>query len=232
MENFNKTRIKCINLNRRPDRKENIIKLLKNYNLLEYCDFFSGIDGQNLFLTNDIIELFSGNDFGNKKSFIACALSHLTLMKELLYDNTYDNYLILEDDITFCDDILEKINYSFKLLDNTDWDIVYFGYHIKIECAEYQKYKNKELSIIKHIIDDTYGGLFGYLLNKSGSEKIINYIKSNGIKNGIDYLLYTKYEDINLHHYEINPRLIFSDYVDYKNNIDSDIQYNYDSFIF
>ena len=68
-------KIKVINLKRREDRKNNVIENFKNANVLNY-EFIEATDGNNLEITSDIIELFKGNDFGNRKGVIGCALTH------------------------------------------------------------------------------------------------------------------------------------------------------------
>lgn len=233
------TRIKCINLERRKDRLNYMKKILSDYKLINFCDFFKAVDGKELKPTEELIKLFSGNDFENRRSFIGCTMSHYTLMQNLLKDNNYENYLILEDDIQFKDKMF-YINNVFKSLENIDWDIVYLGYHIKSWCIDSYNstYKNqKELIVIPHLTDITIGGLFGYLINKSGAKKIIDFIQKNGMKHGIDYIIFSYHKEMNLNDYETVPRLITSKFVPEgvsssratSGEIDSDIQYDYTS---
>ena len=41
---------------------------------------------------------------------VGCALSHIYLWIQLLIDEAYDMYVVLEDDITFDIDYVRKIN--------------------------------------------------------------------------------------------------------------------------
>lgn len=221
----NMTRIKCINLERRPDRKEKITKLLDKVHLLEYCDFLKAVDGKELKCTPEIIQLFINNDFGNRRSFIGCALSHYNLWKELINDNKYNNYLILEDDIKLYNSSIKMgINKIFDMLNNDiiEWDIIYLGHTIK-NLETYNKLygQNKEFKLIPHLTNLTIGGIFGYLISKSGATKLLDYINKNGIKHGIDYLMFNI--EMNIKHYETVPLLILSD------SEDSDIQNNYNA---
>ena len=226
-------RIKCINLERRPDRKQNVEQLLIQHQLLEKCDFFKAIDGKKLEATDDIKELFHGNDFQNRRSFIGCALSHYTLWKQLLQDD-HEYFLILEDDIKFADrNITMGINRALEMAENNgDWDIIYLGHHIRGDSLD--KYKQdfgsqNTLKLISHQSHITIGGIFGYLLSKSGAKKFLNYISENGIKHGIDYVMFKFEKEMKLKNYEVVPRLILSDFVDYQNSVDSDIQYDVNS---
>ena len=226
-------RIKCINLKRRDDRKQIMMKLLDNTRLLQYCDFVEAVDGKSLKATEYIKKIFTGNDHNNRKSVIGCALSHLNLWKELLLDNTYESYLILEDDITFnFNDPVLLINEVFESLKNLrQWDIVYLGHHInKSFIKSYNQLygKQSEITIIPHLMNITIGGLYGYIINKSGAKKLIDTIDKNGIKYAIDRIAYNYKDENKIKQYESVPRIIISDYVDQNNLIDSDIQYNYD----
>jgi hypothetical protein len=69
------------------------------------------------------------------------------------------------------------------------------------------------------------GGLFGYIITKKAAKILIN---NNNIKKEIDWEIF----DYGLKIYETNFELVRSDYVTNINNVDSDIQYNYDVFNF
>lgn len=233
-------RIKCINLERRLDRKNKTISLLNDLNLLNDCDFFSAVDGLELKTTDDIINMFSGNDFCNRKTVIGCALSHYYLWCELLKNTKYDSYLIIEDDVIFCDNFKSMLNDTISKLENINWDIVYLGYSIRKTDIDYynQNYNSqKDLVLLPHLSNISIGGFFGYIINKNGTKKIVDFIEKNGIKHGIDYLVNNYKNEMQLNDYETIPRLIFSDFVPedisaskaISGNIDSDIQYNYES---
>ncbi len=67
-----------------------------------------------------------------------------------------------------------------------------------------------------------------YPSNKNGANKMLNFIKENGIKHGIDYL--NKIMDVQS--FEVQPQLVFSEWNEDGRNIDSDIQNNYESLNF
>jgi len=221
----NKLRIKCINLERRSDRKEQMIKKLEN--LINYTDFFKAIDGKQLIPDNNLKHLFRNNDFGWRKGVIGCALSQYYLWKELLEDENYDKYLILEDDV----ELNKNLTFQINCLINLDFDILYLGYtHFE---SKKHIYNEKIFNGIKiEPLDQSLwiGGAFGYILTKEGARKFINYIEENGIAHGIDYVMVKKID--NLKQYSIFPFLITSDYADYNNNVDSDIQRSCETFNF
>jgi hypothetical protein len=84
--------IKIVNLEKRLDRKNNIINLFEKENITNY-EFFKAIDGTILKPTLELKELFKGNDFGNRRGVIGCALSHYYLWLELLNDKENDYYI-------------------------------------------------------------------------------------------------------------------------------------------
>ena len=67
---------------------------------------------------------------------------------------------------------------------------------------------------------------FGYIINKTGAKKFVDFINANGIKHGIDYLMFRYAEQMGLNQYECVPRLIFSEFVSSSKKVDSDIQYD------
>jgi len=233
MKKFDKfTNIICLNLEKRKDRKEYIKKILTETKLLEFSNFFNAIDGQKLLPTDELIKIFINNDFGSRKSFIGCALSHLEIWKQLIADDKYEKYLILEDDIIFVDNIRSKLNQLYKKLRKIEWDIVYLGFHCKkskIEKYEKYLYQIKYMTIIPYKIKWTIGGLFGYIITKSGALKLKKFIDENGIKHGIDYLMFYYADTIGLNHYQVLPPLILSEFADGLNSVDSNIQYDFDT---
>ena len=228
---FNKS-LFIINLEKRIDRKNNTSNLLLS-NLFSYDDFcfFNAIDGSNLKPSTTIFKLFQNNDFNYKSGVIGCALSHLHLWNKLYHDNSNDFYTILEDDITFANNFKSKLFLIWNNIQNIDFDIIFLGYHMFKNNRESTKNIYRIDSDINnttiHPIDlNKYfiGGTFGYIISKSGVNKMFKYISQNKIKHGIDYLFKINNE---LNTFESVPHIIFSEWVDDINsNIDSDIQKN------
>lgn len=216
---YNGIKIKCINLARRPDRKESTSKQLIKEGLLSKTDFYEAIDGQKLVATDFIKNLFTGNDFGNIKSVIGCALSHYNLWNQLLEDSC-DMYLILEDDIQIVDQFDTKMLLLMDELKKKSWDIVYLGYHERKPTIA------SSMEIIPYNVRNNIGGLFGYLLNKAAVIKFLAFIEENGIKHGIDYLMFHYYKEMDLKQFQVVPQMITSQYVSSVNFVDSDIQYD------
>lgn len=87
-------RIHCINLERATERREQILKNWADYDV----EFFNGVDRRTL----------SNNNYDKSKSIellgrpltdgeIACSLSHINLLKQLL-DGNDDFFIVIEDD--------------------------------------------------------------------------------------------------------------------------------------
>ena len=230
--------VKIVNLERREDRKKNTINALNDACITDFT-FFKAIDGKELISTNELKLMFNGNDFGNRKGVIGCAMSHLKLWRDLIEDKQYNYYIIFEDDLTIPDSKNFKTRID-KLKENGEFDkneMLFLGYHM---------FENKRKQV-RHIYDlpdeilltskveqlnqDLYiGGTFAYSINKIGAQKMIDYIKKNGIKHGIDYVMKIA-PDINK--YELQPLIVMSDWnEDASKQVDTDIQTNYDSLDF
>ena len=225
---INGKHIKIVNLTRRTDRKTAMTALFKEHNVNKYS-FYNAIDGNDLKSTNELKNIFEGNDFGNRYGVIGCALTHLNIWKELLSDNDNNYYLIFEDDISFTQSKFNERLNDLKC-DFEKNEILFLGYHMFSD-------KRKEVQGIYDIItDDTtikienlnkelyVGGTFSYSVNKIGAKKLIDYIEQNGIKHGIDYIMNIT---PNLNISETRPLIVYSEWYETIDNIvDTDIQTN------
>jgi GR25 family glycosyltransferase involved in LPS biosynthesis len=210
---FHGSCIKVVNLERRKDRKEKMEEVLKG---ITY-QFVKAVDGNSILPTTEISNLFIGNDFGNRKGVIGCALSHYQLWKQLVND-TVDYYIILEDDITVTNDFNEKLE---KIKAE---DICFLGYHMYSKDRD-ASYDEKDGFSIQPFQNDFYvGGTFGYYVTKKGAQKLLDHIAVHGIKHGIDYVM----KIAQLNYLECKPHLVFSPWNEYY-LVDSDIQGNFDT---
>lgn len=108
-------KVYCVNLDKRPDRLENFKNQVEKYDLGEFTRV-SAVDGSNINL----------NEYGNdlKPGELGLVLTNLKIIKEAK-ENNYESILILEDDCSFTDEILNIENYFSKL--PLDWDMLYMG---------------------------------------------------------------------------------------------------------
>lgn len=216
-------KIKVVNLLRRTDRRDNVIQKFKGANITNY-EFIEAVDGKKIATTPEIRKLFTGNDFGNRRGVIGCALSHYNLWKQLIND-TAEYYIIMEDDFELCENFQEKMN-KIKL---EDYELIFFGYHMFENERNKVKYiynVESEHTAIEKLNKNLYiGATHCYSINRKGAIKILEYIAMNGIKHGIDYLMKIS----NLDCYESRPHLAFAEWNENGKNIDTDIQNNSDS---
>jgi GR25 family glycosyltransferase involved in LPS biosynthesis len=218
-------KIFVINLKKREDRKKNVESIFQNINFEEYS-FYEGIDGLYMSETLEIKELFTGNDFGNRKGFIGCAMTHYNIWINLIKDEN-DYYIIFEDDISLSTNFNKYFeNVKNIVRDNLNKiDFLLLGYHPSVKSENNSTIKLKKLDINKYI-----GGFFSYIITKNGAKNIIKYIENNGIKHGIDYLLKINDE---LNSFELENHIVYSDWVkSNKDIVDSNIQKDYNSFDF
>jgi GR25 family glycosyltransferase involved in LPS biosynthesis len=220
-----------VNLKKREDRKKYMIDLLNNIGYTNY-EFFEAIDGKNMKPTLELIHLFAEkNNFGNRKAMIGCSLSHYNIWLQLLKDKKIDYFVVFEDDITLSPRFVEgflKITDYLNIKENMEKvDLLNMGYSEFVKDNIY----NSDFVIQKLTITKNYvGGTFGYIITRSGAQKLINHIEKNQIKSGID----TEMIHSNvLNMYEIYPQIVYSEWVRTNNSsIDSDIQNDYISFDF
>jgi hypothetical protein len=121
------------------------------------------------------------------------------------------------------------------MLQDENIDILFLGYHMykQNRIDNYNKYYSTDYLNIKIEpinMDNYIGGFFGYIITKSGVDKLIKQIDSDGIKHGIDYLVKIN-PDLVIK--ETQPFIINSNWVEDSNSdVDSDIQRNWSGFDF
>jgi len=208
--------IKIINLKKRDDRKQKMILQFKKENILNY-EFFEAVDGNELVESEELRLLFENNDFNYRKGVIGCALSHITLWKQLV-ESEHDYYIILEDDITLCDNFKEKINYVTQLFLEQKLEHLALG-------RSYDNNLNKDNKLYT-ILKEPYkiwNLTFGYIISKSAAKKSLDFINKCSIKSACDNPYITG--NLLKYHY-LNQNILF------QNRTDTDIQNNYNSFNF
>jgi len=217
-------KIIVVNLEKRPDRRAEVSKTFSNF---EPYSFYNAIDGKSIDTTYEIKSLFDGNDFGSRKGFIGCALSHYNIWIDLAKDEQNDYYVIFEDDFTLSDDFATNFNKTKEYLNtNANIDILFLGYHKYNELPIPEQFSINNFNNNKNYV----GGTFSYIITKKGARNAIDYAHKTGIKHGIDYFMKI-IPDLNI--FETSPHIVYSEWVRSKNdNVDTDIQKDYECFDF
>jgi len=209
----------CINLERRPDRKEKMIKSGHAIN------FFKAVDGKELTMTDQIKTMFKNNDFKWRRAIIGVALSHYNLWLQLL-NSERESYLIVEDDVEFCDDFKNKLSHAYAQLEGKDWDMLYLGFSMFQEDRNpfEPDFWNDDYPDVNPWDKFFFGaGFFGYVISRQGAQKLVSFIQQHGVLRAIDcipkQLLY-------FNRFFTLPHLIRTPCYDpiINKNVDTDIQ--------
>lgn len=116
-------KIFIINLERRSDRKDQMIQMLNKFCLGNY-EFVTAIDGQNPEISNEFEKLKNSNETQIVSSgHYGCLLSHIKAL-ELAQKQNLKSVLILEDDV-FLDSSYYTLINKIKIPQN--YDMIYFG---------------------------------------------------------------------------------------------------------
>ena len=194
------------------DRKKHIDEELSNLKFIK-IHFVNEYDQESI--TNEIDKFFflrsrsewnkrvnyyvksNGGGRELKKSEKSLCLKHYSAIKNILINNI-DYALIIEDDIIFCDNFLDKLNNILKKIPD-DWDLYYPNIY------------NKEYINNNYIMKRTHPatqGAYSYLINKKCCQQIINEIENNKIVNPIDFEYNWIFYKLNLNIYFENNQLI------------------------
>ena len=170
-------KIIVVNLKNRHDRKENVINIFKSINFEEYS-FYEAINGKELNLNIEIKNLFENNDFGSRKGFIGCALSHYNIWIDLVKDIHNSYYIIFEDDFILSSNFIKVFNetkeYVSKNINNIDF--LFLGYHT-YDKSNINEIDNNSIYSINDLDLKSYvGGFFSYIITKDSAIKMLYYI--------------------------------------------------------
>ena len=165
-------RIFIINLKRRNDRKENMIKKLEIANITNY-EFIEAIDGnEEPYYSLYRSRLSNGTFLENQNAFgvLFSALKVLVWSK----NKNYNKILILEDDAIFHKDFSNIFNERIK--DIPEWKLLYFGtsmekWRLDERC---QIEKNKNFLRAK----GTIAGAVGLGIHSSIFDELIYYLRN------------------------------------------------------
>lgn len=123
-------KIFCLNLERRPDRKEHAIKQFEKIGL-QGVEFVTAVDGKALGLQSTLTDITPG--------MIGCYESHRNIMRHCI-ENNIKSYLVFEDDILFIDGFNIFVQMAIEKLP-ADWEFVYWG------CTEHNGFASHEIQI-------------------------------------------------------------------------------------
>lgn len=172
-------------------------------------------DGRRLILTPPLAKLFKPNDFHWKKSVMGCALSHLSLWCELAMEpESFENYLILEDDVKFKPNWLERWAEAAKHIPD-DYDVLYLGGVLPPNKEMFSKVLSPVNQFWAQVAPNTIFGQstptryfhfcnYAYILSRNGARKILQELGGyGGFHTSADHMICNRTET--LKHYVLTP---------------------------
>ena len=194
-----------INLDRRLDRNEHMIRELKKIHVpLDKIERFQAYDGlclEKFNITQDDYKLFAFADFRNnpiKKFLIGNQLSHFQILKTIV-EKGMKYAIILQDDLNFIDDFCLQIKNIISSIPN-DAEIIWLGFHKhavgKYVVAQDLHNQTKETNdhyeyvVNEHIAKckiSTNPCSTAYLITLQGAKNFIEYIEKTGFKRATDH---------------------------------------------
>jgi glycosyl transferase family 25 len=197
----NKLKVKAIILTVKEynQREKNIVELKSIFKQIGIeVELFYGVNGKKINRDNKTIDnivqlsyqdedsiLYNMNKTLNKlmtSGELGCAWSHLIMYKNLLHDNMYDKYLILEDDAILCSDF----EYLINILNNipSESDICHIG-----ESRWYPFNITNKINDFFYENEKRYfNNTTSYVVTKQGANKLLEFAE-NQIAHRADDLL-------------------------------------------
>jgi GR25 family glycosyltransferase involved in LPS biosynthesis len=194
-------KIYYINLDRRPDRKQHILKQIYDEKIPhDKVKRFQAIDGKTYKFNPEEKKMFQDCNFrndGNENLTMGNQLSHYYILKEMV-ENNYQYILILQDDVVFKKDFNTHLN---KILDNfpEDAEIVNIGTHkyavnahfvpVELEDPEQNKAECQQDTdgFVCRWKDHINPCSLAYIVSLKGAKNLIKYFQDVGFKSATDH---------------------------------------------
>ncbi|XP_015608067.1 glycosyltransferase 25 family member [Cephus cinctus] len=174
-DTLNMDNVYMINLVRRPDRRIRMQHCFRDLGIR--AEIIDAVDGRTLNETSllewGVKMMPEYADPYHKRPMtmgeIGCFLSHYIVWNKMI-ENRYEKIMILEDDVRFEPYFRQKVNFILNELDrlNISWDLVYLGR---------KRMQEQEEPLVEGSQYLVYAGYsywtVGYMLSKSGSEKLL-----------------------------------------------------------
>ena len=227
----NKIKTYVVNMEKRLDRWQKMEDELKPYTSLNY-ERFDAVDGSKLKTNAQLQRIFDGNDYNMRVGLVGCAMSHIKLFTDII-NSDYENFIILEDDVELTPNFDLKLAHIFEQLKKVEWDFIFLGHHLrdledKDQHYDKQNYPDIEKWNTNISFLNSLGGTGGYIINKKGALRLLDFINGRGMTNGIDTMMQKAADSLKV--YYMSPHMIFTDcYRPTNKSLDTDIQFNYDS---
>lgn len=171
---YSKVKSYYINLDRKPERRENAEKQFDKQRL--DVTRFAAVNGKDIDLDDPQYQKYLEHtkdwykeDERNKGHF-GCFLSMIGVYDLALEQSDVIDYvMIFEDDIEFLTDDFKEMVYEKVKTAPDDWDIILFGYNMEDD----DEYPNNELKLENGFINPTYfQGTHSHIIKVSSIEKI------------------------------------------------------------
>lgn len=174
------------------ERKQYLINFFYNNNITNY-QFRDLYQRENL--SQELKEqYFKLNNLNPAQ--ICITIEHIETYREIINDNKNTNkwYLILEDDVIFCDNFINKINEYLEVIPD---DAEY------LDICDYKIINSNSMWVLNNVTRTTCA----YLINKNTCEKLIKTIIP--FEKAIDHELNKQFNINNIKCYWSNLSLIF-----------------------
>lgn len=180
---MNQTKVYIINLKKDIEKKEYMLDLVKKY--FSNYSIFEAVYGKELSTeyTNNLLDFTKMQKYLKRNltaGEVGCSLSHIKIYEDMINNDT-EKALILEDDISFDNNLLEIINNIEKL--DLNWDIILLGHHTyfsrdvdTLTSFWSKKHKLSNLYNLRRPSELGYG-TYGYLISRNGAIKLVNELE-------------------------------------------------------
>lgn len=210
------------------DRKDRLEKFTNGTNI--NYERFSAVNGKKLKPNQQLQRIFENNDYNMRVGLVGVAMSHIKLWIDLLTSDV-NMFCIFEDDARFGPNFEKHLNHIIDTAPQ-NWDLIYLGHHLYPQYITSDTYKTDVDPVLQQMtvqesLSHSMGGMFAYLITKEGARKILDFINTTGMTNGIDTVQQKAISHMTT--YYAYPHIVFSDCALPGNKIDSDIQYNHES---
>jgi len=171
-----KYQIRCINLARREDRRQHMMRQFQELGLAHRASFHPATDGRDLSIDGEVEEIFRNNSIGWRRGVIARSLSHYLLWKQLAQNGGEVACLVLEDDLELANDLHYQINGLLLSLNDRNWNFVFLegGRGSRFSCIV--PFRDGDSGLTRR----------AYLISHHGAKSYVERVRRQGLTHAIE----------------------------------------------
>lgn len=166
-----------------------------------------------------------------QRGVLGCALSHVGVWNAIARtaetSGERDVWLVLEDDVEFASNFVNRWTRLLSDLESLEWDLMYLGWTDDRPIYDDVRLMGPNgatgVKTLSHQPRSVGGGTFAYAIRPSAARAFLRQISERGISSPVDWFMMSTFGAQHIRAVKCDPHLAFSPHVLFDPSADSDV---------